>query len=1042
MKNFFKLTTAAFVIASMASCSTDDFFGSSAENTVKKGVYVTVENMTDEQTTRAALDPNDGNELYWQATDVLQVFDASLQKYDLYEFTEDNLFANKKTKSNIESVQYALFGNVTAHGWDYDTDGVTADFDIPKEWKWAEAEVGENEVEAYESMLPMWGPAQEDVELGIKAKLYFLTAILKVNLENVPGNATWIGVEAYTDLSGNNEAKITGTFRAQVATGDQKATDAKLVPIASKEDGYGGKIFVDVSKASRDKSVLYIPIIDGTYKLFRVKYYTDADHTTAAGTLGSYKNLKFTRGAVKPATYKAFETKGNTPSAVSKAILLKADATEPVVINATENTQMADDDDAIYIPNMNQDLTINLKNVKKSTNADDLIIDDNGDGFAQKLVLNIAGTESDITSIYIQAPDADVVIKGVYKNTIGIEGECKTLIIGDATEEAAKTSVGAVKPEVSTGDIVINGTANSLAIKDNANTNEITINGVLTDAFDASTFDDETDANRFLTVTFGEKGVATAGVTAKCDITIPEKANGGAISTTKSVTVNGTAKSVASTGEGTITIAKGAKVTGTASTDVVTATKGNVTIAGEVTAGNVVATAGDLTVSGEVKAGNVTATNGKLTVSGKITGDATATDGDVEVARATEGIAVSGTLSIPGNSKTLTLTGGYIGKLDANIATNKELTISNTEVAPTAIKAYADDVAEKVKTSISTWCGTYPEYKNNAYTNAAYFNQGTIMTASEFVMYSGAANAKILANIALGTDVALNSLATVASTTTLDGNSKTISGGKITKKAAAANEGVGLFKTIAGTVKNLTIDGLKIVATSDGADKYPVVGTLAGTAAGTITNVNVKNAVLTSDNFVVGGLVGQATGELTITGASQGEGKDAFTTVAADITGKNKLGGIVGEVAAAGNVTIKLYKAAPAFDATEKNADSRTTNTHFGTVAPFVGTAVSGGKVQVAENADDAGYKATAALTAEQRTALGFKNNWITETSNYYDFYGRKAIGWCPTGVTVKIAGNVAAKVSVDGKAATAAAAAALDVATAEEKELNIYVKE
>lgn len=1001
MRNLFKLTTAAFVIASMASCSTDDFFGSSAENAVKKGVYVTVEDMTDEQTTRAAYDPNDGNALYWQEDDELQVFDGSLQKYDIYEFTEDNLFANKKTKSNIESVQYALFGNVTSHGWDYDTDGVTADFYIPQEWAWDEAEVGENEVEAYESMLPMWGPAQEDAELGIKAKLYFLTAILKVNLENVPGNATWIGVEAYTDLSGSTQAKINGTFRAQVATGEQKATDAKLVPIADMPYPLDcGKIFVNVENASRNKSVLYIPIIDGTYKLFRVKYYTDADHTTAAGTLGSYKNLKFTRGAVKPATYKAFATKGDTPTSLNQAILLKADATEPVVINATQNTQMADDDDAIYIPNMNQDLTINLKNVLKSTAKDQLIIDDNGDGFAQKLVLNIAGTGSDITSIYLQVPDANVVIKGVNKNTIGIQGECKTLIIGDATEEAAKTSVGAVAPEPNTGDVVINGTAASLTIPNNANTNEITINGVLTGLFDASTFVDETNANRFLTVTFGEKGVATAGVKAKCDITIPEKANGGAITTTKSVTVNGTAASVASTGEGTVTIA------------------------GEVT-------------------GDVTAAKGKLIISGKIGGDATATNGDVEVARTTEGVAVSGKLSIPGESKTLTLTGGYIGELDANVDSKKELTISNTETVPTAIKAFATGDADKVKTSTSTWCGKYPKLTGDG-NFAAYFNQSTITTASEFVAYSSAVDTKILANIALGTDVALNSLTTVATGKTLDGNKKTISGGKITKKAAEANEGVGLFKTIAGTVKDLTIDGLKIVATSDGDSKYPVVGTLAGKGSGTINNVNVKNAVLTSDNFVVGGLVGQVTGgALTITGASQGTGKDAFTTVAADITGKNKLGGIVGEVAASSTVTITLYKAAPSFTVTEVNNDSRHANTNFGTVAPFVGTAVSGGTVTVASD-DDAGYKATAALTAAQRTALGFKNNWITESTNYYDFYGRKAIGWCTTttGPSVTIAGGTAAKVTADYKAATAAAAAAFDVKTADDKELNIYVKE
>ncbi|MBR1519736.1 MAG: polymer-forming cytoskeletal protein [Bacteroidaceae bacterium] len=748
---------------------------------------------------------------------------------------------------------------------------------------------------------------------------------------------------------------------------------------------------------------------------------------------------------------------------MSKSLELQAEATSPVSITTTKAMNVADDDQTIIVPAMSQDVTINLASITESASDDYLYLSDNGNGYNKTFTLNVKGTTANTLKIWLDMPDATVVIASENVNAIAeVKGEAKSIVIG-TTNDTDKTNVTAVSPDEGSSEVIINGEAGGLTILNNSNTTTVNINGKLNTTFDATTYSDETDANKYITVTLGDKAIVTGDLRVKHAITVPGKAqiNGtltstgditiagvaadnkasvtGAVSSPANITVNGTAgAAVTSTTAGTITVGQFGAVTGA-----ITSANGKITINGTAS-DDVTATKGDVevTATGSV-AKKVTANAGNVIISGTVK-DVDVT-GNATVSRTTEGEAVSGLIEIKGESRTLTLTGGYINELKASgSADKKRLTVSNTESIQTAIKGLATG-SESINFGTSTWAGSKIKVSGSGTTYTGYVNTANIYTASQFAGYEGSAEAKLEANIALGTH-AFTPVAAVASGNTFDGNSKTISGGVVTFATAASGDNVGLFKTIAADVKNLTIDGLKITATSSAAGK-PLggVGVLAGKATGgKITNVNVKNAEVSSDQLIVGGLVGEIAGDVTIEGASQGAGKDQFTTVAATITGKNNLGGLVGKVSS-GTTTITIYKAAPSFTVTEVNTDDRTTNVNFGTVAPFVGTVASGATLQVAESADDAGYKATNVLSATQRTALGFKHNWVKSGEVYYDFYGRKAVGYCTeaTGPTVKIASGNAAKVDDHQTAATAdAASVAAAEASATTKELNIYVKE
>src|SRR5262244_394687 len=144
---------------------------------------------------------------------------------------------------------------------------------------------------------------------------------------------------------------------------------------------------------------------------------------------------------------------------------------------------------------------------------------------------------------------------------------------------------------------------------------------------------------------------------------------------------------------------------------------------------------------------------------------------------------------------------------------------------------------------------------------------------------------------ALGTKITLDPNQTFTPipnfTGLFDGQGQTIANLTI----ASTTQNVGLFGTIAsaGEVRNLNLTNVTV----NSSVNLQVVGTLAGTNAGTISNVSASGAVSsTGANSAVGGLVG----------ANAGSIRDSSASVAVSSAGANSaVGGLVG--ANAGSIT-------------------------------------------------------------------------------------------------------------------------------------------
>src|SRR5262249_33220316 len=114
---------------------------------------------------------------------------------------------------------------------------------------------------------------------------------------------------------------------------------------------------------------------------------------------------------------------------------------------------------------------------------------------------------------------------------------------------------------------------------------------------------------------------------------------------------------------------------------------------------------------------------------------------------------------------------------------------------------------------------------------------------------------------ALGRNIVAGSMAPIGSTSTpfngvLEGQNYTISNATITA-AGSGDNNVGMFAAIgsAGIVRNLNLSNFTVTATASGQ----VIGTLAGSNAGTISSVKaIGGSVSGGQGVIAGGLVGQS----------------------------------------------------------------------------------------------------------------------------------------------------------------------------------------
>jgi hypothetical protein len=279
--------------------------------------------------------------------------------------------------------------------------------------------------------------------------------------------------------------------------------------------------------------------------------------------------------------------------------------------------------------------------------------------------------------------------------------------------------------------------------------------------------------------------------------------------------------------------------------------------------------------------------------------------GDVNVALTAEGEAISGTLTMVGAAKTLTLKQGFIKTVDVNVSNAGSwedkyinFTLDDAEgVTAFLTLTESEGVAKFTK---STWSGK--KITNATYADKATTLDGTkcIYTAAQFASFNG-----IGGNVTLNNNIDLNNKAwtgydqkntfegvKVVDQDPAEDKYPTISNLNLKKEETTETDySNGLFSknTGASTIKNLTIDGVK---GDFGAAKTKGIGGIYATVANAATfdNVTVKGIDIknTKEMTGVAGLVGIATAAVEATSA----------TVAGTIDGYSCLAGFVGTTTA------------------------------------------------------------------------------------------------------------------------------------------------
>ena len=189
MKSLIKFFPVAVGVLALASCSNDDFFGSSSEDG-KLELVATVAapvGSDDGLITRSVISPAENVADYstsWDSKDKFRVYDAALQKYDAFSYKAESKKITIDTESpKVTEYAKAIFpaASVSYAGWSADNDAVTATVKIEDKITYAPAvKVGDKT--AYVSNLPMWGDAtMEDNHLAVKLNPLTAYADITVN---------------------------------------------------------------------------------------------------------------------------------------------------------------------------------------------------------------------------------------------------------------------------------------------------------------------------------------------------------------------------------------------------------------------------------------------------------------------------------------------------------------------------------------------------------------------------------------------------------------------------------------------------------------------------------------------------------------------------------------------------------------------------------------------------------------------------------------------------------------------------------------------
>lgn len=881
MKNLFKFTAVAVALFAFASCSDDVAeFSVNPGFTAANELKIVAEEMDGGNLATRSAYVGTNNARVWQESDEFKVYGPEvIGKYDYYKFSKSSNKFELNGSKDLEEAAFVGFPRYWVNGqnWVKEDGAAYLQFNIPAEMDMYD-EVAGSDPTAYVSNLPLWGTAENDGD-GIKAKVYFLTAIIKVSLENAAGNATHVRVIAYKNIAGTVPVKINGDSWVQLSENNTvyPVTDVQLpTPTGVATDGVDNYVRMPLGTLAgkSQTSVIYLPLIAGTYGNVKVQYSTD--NAATWNDIQVYKNKEFKRGTCygKNNTH-TFQTHVTNVKELNDLLATMTSSTGDLEIKGSVDIAVNSADatvgDNIVIPAMPSVTSLTLdfaagKMFKRNAATDNLAI--SGD-FAGTLILN-AGSDG-LADLNIELPNANVVIGQpltttvhlTYAKDIQFGGVNKTGDVYDAEDFSA----GAITIAEDVADITVfeAATVGALTLKADHMTTELDIQGTAGDIIVNASDLAATTAIK-VSGTAGDitTNTATNNATIEVSGTAGDITNAG----TGAIAISGVAGDIDNDGTGAITISGKPNYAGTYSK------VGDVTTGAAVTINldNEGAAAASLTFE---KATTLALTQGYV---GGIIVNSTA---------ATDVVAITLGEEKYNNIGGITLTQGKVSFAAAS-KWNGEVIGGSIDAA--AEQTAAELTAAQAATITAAW--------------EAFANDGT-------AVYTAIDLAENASAFTLANDIDLNNKAwepAAATTGDIDGAGFSIKNltVKVPADGDAAIDGLGLFATLANDVENLTIDGVTIAAVPYKVGAATVttpvdnIGALAGTitADAEVKYVTIKNIALstTGGGSFVGGVIGATDGgEPTLTGVT--------VSGTNTIKGYGNLGGLIGF--AADDVTIQ-----------------------------------------------------------------------------------------------------------------------------------------
>jgi hypothetical protein len=290
MKKYFKFVMAVLAVSALASC-TDELMDNQSKLNVQEGDLVAAlpaEDSGEGDATRVAVVDNGAGQFVWSDGDEIQVYELNNLKYQAYKLKEGagqevGVFEQKEGTGGAGSEQkYA----VTQRGGSKDIYGISATTNAagkPKPLLTAFI-APDYELETIDAMgtnayvvpTPLWGPATINADNTISVGFKKLTAMLKVDLQQLAAGTQAImltthngaefgdGTGTYTLTKGSGE-KLSGYFNAVL---DENAALRNVVLKNDPALNNSDTIRVDITKivtAFGENTVVYIPIVAQHY---------------------------------------------------------------------------------------------------------------------------------------------------------------------------------------------------------------------------------------------------------------------------------------------------------------------------------------------------------------------------------------------------------------------------------------------------------------------------------------------------------------------------------------------------------------------------------------------------------------------------------------------------------------------------------------------------------------------------------------------------------------------------------------------------------